>query len=57
MKACYCRIILALLVVVFAWWNVTWAPIALTVIGAILALMAANHNTCCCSKSKEEEKK
>lgn len=56
MKACYCRLILALLVIVFAWWNVTWAPIALTVIGAILAIMALKYDTCCCRKSKEEKK-
>ena len=40
MKTCFCRLILALLVIVFAWWNVSWAAIALTVIGAILAIMA-----------------
>jgi len=56
MKSCYCRLILALLVIVFAWWNVSWAPIALTVIGAILAIMALKYDTCCCCK-KEEEKK
>ena len=57
MKACYCRLILALLVIVFAWWNVSWAAIALTVIGAILAIMALKYDTCCCCKSKCEEKK
>jgi hypothetical protein len=54
MKLCYCRLILAILVIVFAWWNVTWAPIALTVIGAVLAIMALSHNKCCC-KHKEEK--
>lgn len=56
MKICFCRTILALLVIVFAWWNVTWAPIALTIIGAILALMALTGNKCCCQAKKEEEK-
>lgn len=56
MKSCYCRLILALLVIVFAWWNVSWAPIALTVIGTILAIGALKHDTCCCCKSKEEKK-
>lgn len=55
MKVCFCRLILALLVIVFAWWNVSWAPIALTVIGAILAIMALKYNICCC-KAKEEKK-
>ena len=56
MKSCYCRLILALLVIVFAWWNVSWAPIALTVIGAILAIMALKYDTCCCCKKGEEKK-
>jgi hypothetical protein len=56
MKLCYCIFILALLVIVFAWWSVSWAPIALTIIGAILAIMALSHNKCCCCKSKEEKK-
>jgi hypothetical protein len=56
MNACFCRTILALLVIVFAWWNVSWASIALTVIGAILALMALTGNKCCCQSKKEENK-
>ncbi len=56
MKLCYCRFILALLVIVFAWWNVTWAPIALTVIGAILAIMALWFKKCFCCKPEEEKK-
>ena len=56
MNLCYCRFVLAALVIVFAWWNVSWAPIALTVIGAILAIMALSHNKCCCCKHKEEKK-
>ena len=55
MKSCYCRLILALLVIVFAWWNVSWAAIALTVIGALLAIMALKYDNCCC-KSKDEKK-
>jgi hypothetical protein len=57
MKSCYCRLILAFLVIVFAWWNVSWAPIALTVIGAILAIMALKNNTCCCCKKEEDKEK
>ncbi|MFC1549944.1 hypothetical protein ACFL46_01445 [Candidatus Neomarinimicrobiota bacterium] len=55
MKLCFCRLILALLVIVFAWWNVTWASIALTIIGAILVIMALSGNKCCCH-CKEEKK-
>jgi hypothetical protein len=55
MKTCYCRLILALLVIVFAWWHVSWAHIALTVIGALLAILAI-VGTCCCTGKKEEKK-
>ena len=55
MKLCYCRFILAVLVIVFAWWNVTWAPIVLTIIGAILAVMALTGSKCCCQAKKEEK--
>lgn len=57
MKVCFCRTILALLIIVFAWWNVSWAPIALTIIGAILALMAISGNKCCCQRTCEEKEK
>jgi hypothetical protein len=56
MKLCFCRLILALLVIVFAWWTVSWGQIALTIIGAILALMALSGDKCCC-KPKEDKKK
>ena len=36
MSFCFCRVILAALVIVFAWWQPSWANIALTVIGALL---------------------
>jgi len=45
---------LALLVIVFAWWNVSWSAIALTVIGVVLAIMALSGNKCCCKSKKEE---
>jgi hypothetical protein len=49
MKPCFCRLSLAILVIVFAWWHVSWANIALTIIGAILAVMALFGSKCCCS--------
>ena len=54
MKLCYCRFILAVLVIVFAWWNPSFAKIALTVIGALLAILALT-GACCC-KAKQEAK-
>ncbi len=52
---------MALLVVVFAWWQVDWAQWALTVLGALLFFMLA-FGVCCCKKdtcfqAKVEEKK
>jgi hypothetical protein len=47
-------LILALLVIVFAWWNVSWAAIALTIIGALLAILAIT-GTCCCALKKEQK--
>ena len=60
MKPCYCKIILGALVIVFAWWTVDWANIALTVIGAVIVVMALLGRCCCkskecCSKDKEEK--
>ena len=53
MPRCYCRFVLALLVIVFAWWSVSWAKIALTVLGGLLAVLAL-VGTCCCSACKRE---
>lgn len=55
MKLCFCRLILAILVIVFAWWNPGWAKIALTVIGALLAILALT-GVCCCRPKCEEKK-
>ena len=61
MAFCYCRFILAALVIVFAWWQVSWGNIALTIIGALLAIMALKSDFCCCAtkqpKTKPKKKK
>ncbi|MFC1692147.1 hypothetical protein ACFL1R_01425 [Candidatus Latescibacterota bacterium] len=56
MAFCYCRFILAALVIVFAWWHVSWAPIALTVIGALLVILTLKRDFCCCMVKKEGNK-
>jgi hypothetical protein len=53
MVICYCRFIFAVLVIVFAWWHVSWAPIALTVLGALLAILALKRDWCCRAKRQE----
>ncbi|MCK4943813.1 MAG: hypothetical protein KAS65_09560 [Candidatus Aminicenantes bacterium] len=55
MKLCFCRSILSILVIVFAWWHPSWVHIALTVIGAILLILSLS-GVCCC-RTKCEEKK
>ncbi len=55
MPRCYCRVVLSILVIVFAWLSVSWANIALTVLGALLAIQAL-AGACCCASKKEEKK-
>lgn len=52
MSRCYCGCVLGILVIVFAWVNVSWANIALTVLGALIAVKAL-VGTCCCAMKKE----
>jgi hypothetical protein len=55
MSTCYCRIILAALVIVFAWWHPSWGNIALTIIGALLLVSNLKRDFCCCSPKKTSE--
>ncbi|UCC99989.1 MAG: hypothetical protein JSW66_08920 [Phycisphaerales bacterium] len=54
MSRCYCRAVLAILVIVFAWVNVSWAPIALTVLGILLAVGTLS-GVCCCAAKREQK--
>jgi len=54
MKPCWCRFVLAILVIVFAWWHVSWGNIALTVLGALLAILALSGKCCCAAKCEEK---
>ena len=56
MSRCFCGFLLGVLVIVFAWWNVTWAPIALTVLGALLAIKALAGSCCCEMMRKDKDK-
>ena len=51
MSRCYCGCALGILVIVFAWVDVSWGSIALTVLGALLAIKAL-VGTCCCAAKK-----
>ena len=48
MSRCYCGCVLGILVIVFAWLDVSWANIALTVLGVLVAGKAL-AGTCCCT--------
>jgi len=52
MSRCYCRVVLSILVIVFAWLTFSWAKIVLTVLGAILAIQALAGVCCCAAKSE-----
>jgi hypothetical protein len=54
MTRCWCRLVLALLVIVFAWINVSWAAIALSVLGGALAILAVVPVCCCASKGEQK---
>jgi hypothetical protein len=45
--------VLAVLVIVFAWLPVSWANIALTVLGAGLAIKALAGTCCCAAKGAQ----
>ena len=53
MSRCYCGCVLGVLVIVFAWVDVSWGSIALTVLGALVAIKAL-VGTCCCAAKKEQ---
>lgn len=53
MTFCFCRFILAVLVILFAWLNVSWAPIALTIIGVLLVILALKRDFCCMAKKQK----
>jgi hypothetical protein len=52
---CFCRALLGVLVIVFAWLPGSWTSIALTVVGALLAILAL-VGTCCCATMREKAK-
>ena len=55
MSLCICRVILPVLVIVLAWWQPSWANIALTVIGALLIILGLKRDFCCLTKKPKEE--
>ncbi len=56
MSRCCCRAVLAALVIVFAWLPVSWANIALTILGALLVILALVGTCCCATLCRKKEK-
>lgn len=54
MSRCYCRVVLSVLVIVFAWLTFSWAKYVLTILGAILAIQAL-AGVCCCAAKREAQ--
>jgi hypothetical protein len=52
---CVCRAVLAILVIVFAWLPGDWTKIALTILGALLAIAALIGTCCCASMCQKQE--
>ena len=51
---CYCKIVLAIIIIVLAWWKpaVMWSQIVITIAALIILLTS---NTCMCKKSKPKK--
>jgi hypothetical protein len=49
-SCCCCTALVGVLVIVFAWWQVRWGTIALTVLGAMIILKEL-VGKCCCRSS------
>lgn len=60
MSRCWCEVVLAVLVIIFAWVDASWASIVLTILGALLVIKALIGKCCCAEmmeKCKEEATK
>ena len=57
MSRCWCNVVLAILVIVFAWVNASWTPIALTIVGALLVLKELGGKCCCAEMMAKCEEK
>jgi hypothetical protein len=48
---CCCTVLLGALVIVFAWWKITWGAVALTVLGVAIILKELISQCCCADKA------
>ena len=57
MKICFCRLALAIIIIVLVWWNPSWAKIGITVAASIVAIMSLSGTSCCCNDKICKDKK
>jgi hypothetical protein len=49
---CYCKSLLAVLVIILAWFESDFSKILLTIVGLILFVMSVKPGMCCCCMKK-----
>jgi len=49
---CYCKSLLAILVIILAWFESDFSKILLTIVGLILFVMSVKPGMCCCCMKK-----
>ena len=60
MNPCWCKTVMAILIIIFVWMDASWIKIAITIIAAIIVLMSLWGGCCCkgkCECAKEEKNK
>ena len=51
-KPCCCMALVGILVILFAWWKVSWGAIALTILGVVIILKEWIYRCCCSTMCK-----
>ena len=52
-KPCWCSALIGVIVIVFAWWQPSFAPYVLTVAGAAIVLRELSGLCCCKGKTDD----
>jgi hypothetical protein len=56
-KSCYCAAVIGAVVIVLAWWHVSWGPIVLTILGVMLIIKDVRGKCGCASFCKPKTDK
>jgi hypothetical protein len=49
-KFCYCKALMAILIIIFVWAAPSWANIVITILAVLIVFTSG---TCCCAKKKK----